>query len=218
MPRARYPFRSAVRPSVHRRSLRSLSHTGTAAAVSLAPSTVYRARARSRPVSLSVVAAVRHLRSHTDSLEPPPPLRAVPTVSFAVCAIPSDQSDRSCRRVRSRVGCRFRRRFLRDFFFFPVDFCSIGVFAVSVCCRRVGNRVIIRLASDSFRETLECDRLFNSYLPTSAALPCVVNFDNRVSCACGTYVNRFLVLLLLFLLLLFIITTITITIIMILSL
>lgn len=115
---------SLGRPSVRPPTIASLSqshtHTSTAAVVSLAPSTVYRARA-ARPVSLSVVAAVRHLRSHSDSLEPPPP-RAVPTVSFAVCAIPSDQSDRSCSRVRSRVGCRFRRRrrryYLRYFFFF----------------------------------------------------------------------------------------------------
>lgn len=122
---------SLGRPSVRPPTIASLSqshtHTSTAAVVSLAPSTVYRARA-ARPVSLSVVAAVRHLRSHSDSLEPPPP-RAVPTVSFAVCAIPSDQSDRSCSRVRSRVGCRFRRRrrryYLRYFFFF-YDYFSIG--------------------------------------------------------------------------------------------
>jgi len=159
----------SVRPSAEcRRSLRSLSHTGTAA-VSLAPPTVYSVRARvpslsrwSRP---SVTSA---LRSLDVSLEPPPPLRSVPTVSFAVCAIPSDQSDRSCRRVRSRVGCRFRRYCLRDFFFFRrilrTAFCRFS--RLPSPCRWSRNSRNFVLDSRVYLR-LPC----NSYLPTSSHVP-----------------------------------------------
>lgn len=127
--------RPSVRPPTI--SLRSLSRTAPARPPSHSLR-LSRARAPdSSRLSRSVVAAVRHLRSHSDSLEPPPPPRAVPTVSFAVCAIPSDQSDRSCRRVRSRVGCRFRRRryYLRYLFFFFFDRSS-SPFVVVVCRRK----------------------------------------------------------------------------------